>query len=62
MLGMGSIVPKGADLKCGTLWCGVPARFKKYNEVGLQRNGLAVEDMKGEDERRQSIIEERSKY
>jgi len=44
------------------LWYGVPARFKKYNEVGLQRNGLAVEDMKGEDERRQSIIEERSKY
>ena len=62
MLGMGSIVPKGADIKCGTLWYGVPARFKKYNEVGLQRNGLAVEDMKGEDERRQSIIEERSKY
>ena len=62
MLGMGSIVPKGADLKCGTLWYGSPARFKKYNEVGLQRNGLAVSDMVPEDERRQSIINERSKY
>ena len=59
---MGSIVPKGADLKCGTLWYGSPARFKKYNEVGLQRNGLAVSDMGPEDERRQSIINERSKY
>ena len=28
MLGMGSIVPKGADLKCGTLWYGSPAKFK----------------------------------
>ena len=50
MLGMGSIVPKGADLKCGTLWYGSPAKFKKYNEVGLQRNELAVEDMKLEDD------------
>ena len=62
MFGLGTVIPKGADLKCGTLWYGNPARFKKYNEVGLQRIELAVEDMKPEDERRQSIIEERSKY
>ena len=62
MFGLGTVIPKGADLKCGTLWYGNPARFKKYNEVGLQRNELAVEDMKPEDERRQSIIKERSKY
>jgi UDP-N-acetylglucosamine acyltransferase len=62
MFGLGAVVTRAADLKCGTLWHGNPARFQKFNEVGLQRNNLAVEDMKTENERRQSIIEERSKY
>ena len=62
MLGLGSVITRAADLKCGTLWHGNPARFQKFNEVGLQRNNLAVDDMRSENERRQSIIEERSKY
>ena len=62
MLGMGTIIPKNRNITSGTKWSGNPAKLMGKNEVGLKRNGLDVSDMVSEDKRRQSIIDERSKY
>lgn len=40
MLGMGTIVPKKAEILPGNMYVGSPARYLKQNEVGLVRNGV----------------------
>lgn len=51
MLGMGTIVPKHAEILPGEMYAGNPAKHIGPNTVGLERNGVTAQARKAEHER-----------
>jgi len=51
MVGMGSIITKHLSIKPGRIYAGSPARFLKFNTVGLDRNKISVEELQGYEDR-----------
>lgn len=45
MIGMGCVVTKTTPLKPFTVWVGSPARFLKFNAVGIEKAGLTQEEV-----------------
>ena len=45
MLGANSFVSKKKHIAPGNIYAGVPAKFLKRNDIGLQRAGLTNEDI-----------------
>ena len=45
MIGMGSIIPKSSEILPGRCYAGNPARFLKFNDVGLERGNVSQEQL-----------------
>lgn len=48
MVGAGAFVGKKQYIAPGNVYAGVPAKFLKRNEIGLERSGLSEEELKKE--------------
>lgn len=48
MIGMGTVVPKRADIEPGGIFAGNPAVFKGENKIGLDRNRVTAEMLAAE--------------
>ncbi len=48
MIGMGTVIPKTAEILPGQIFVGNPARFLRNNAIGLERNGVTEEVLTSE--------------